>query len=72
MTSIDHPKACDLCGKDITGEDEYYVGVTRYNIMAFTCTGYDCRKWLIRWKRMTRIPGEKEREVKSRSGGQIY
>ena len=72
MPSMNHPKVCDLCGKDISKEDTYYAGVTRYNIFAFTCTDYDCRKWLIRWIRMSRIPGEKEGKLFTRSGGESY
>ena len=73
MTSIKHPEVCDLCGKNITKEDTYYIGVTRYNILAYTCLGYDCRKWLVRWKLMSRIPGEEEKgKIYSRSGGKSY
>jgi len=73
MTSIQHPNVCDLCGKDISKEDTYYAGITRHNIFAFTCMRYDCKKWLIRWKQMSRIPGEEDKgKIYSRSGGQSY
>lgn len=72
MTSIKHPDVCDLCGKDISKEDKYYAGIDRHDILAYTCTDHNCKKWLVRWILMSRIPGEKEGKIFSRSGGQSY
>jgi len=69
---IQHPKVCDLCGKDLTKEEKYYIGITRYNILAYTCLDYECKKWLIHRKLMQQGPEEKEGQWISRSGGEIY
>ena len=72
MTSIKHPNVCDLCGKDISKEDRYYAGVTRGDILAYTCMDYDCKKWLVRRVLINRILGEQEGKVYNRSGGKSY